>query len=104
MGLFDILSGWAAWAPCTIITCGFMGFAMGAVCEKKNTILSKGIAVGIALIIKLAGYFVFEGFIMGSGAAAALKSVPGNVIQIVVAAIIVFVMITPLEKGLRAID
>ena len=36
MGLFDLLSGWAMWAPCTIITCGLMGFVTGAICEKKN--------------------------------------------------------------------
>jgi hypothetical protein len=66
--------------------------------------ISKVVAVVVALAIKLAGYFVFEGFIMGSGVAAALKSVPGNVIQVTVAAIIVFVIITPLERGLRFVE
>ena len=41
---------------------------------------------------------------MGNGAAAALKSVPGNIIQIAVAAIIVLIIITPLERGLRAVE
>jgi uncharacterized membrane protein len=104
MGLFDILSGWAAWAPCTIITCGLMGFAVGAICKNRKGMISKVMAVVLALAIKLAGYFVFEGFIMGSGVAAALKSVPGNVIQVTVAAIIVFVIITPLERGLRFVE
>lgn len=104
MGLFDILSGWAAWAPCTIITCGLMGFTVGAICEKRKGIVSKVVAVLTALMIKLAGYFIFEGFIMGSGMAAALKSIPGNIIQITVAAVIVFIIITPLEKGLRNIE
>ena len=60
-------------------------------------------AVFVALAIKLAGYYVFEAFIMGNGMAAALKSVPGNVIQIVVAAIIVLIIIEPLSAGVRAI-
>lgn len=104
MGLFDILSGWAAWAPCTIITCGLMGFAVGAICQKWKGMAAKVAAVLVALVIKLAGYFIFEGFIMGSGAAAALKSVPGNIIQIAVAAIIVFIIINPLERGLRSVE
>lgn len=104
MGLFDILSGWAAWAPCTIITCGLMGFVVGAICKNRKTIAAKIVAVAVALVIKLAGYFIFESFIMGNGAAAALKSVPGNIIQVMVAAIIVFIIINPLERGLRSVE
>lgn len=104
MGLFDILSGWAAWAPCTIITCGLMGFAVGAICKKWKSFGAKVFAVLVALAIKLAGYFIFEDFVMGSGVAAALKSVPGNIIQIIVSAIIVFIVITPLERGLHSVE
>lgn len=104
MGLFDILSGWAAWAPCTIITCGLMGFTVGVVCKNRNSMLSRVIAIAAALVIKIAGYFIFESFIMGNGTAAALKSIPGNIIQIAVAAIIVFIMITPLKRGLQTIE
>ena len=104
MGLFDILSGWVAWAPCTIITCGLMGLVVGGICQSRKGITSKVVAVLAALAIKLAGYFIFEGFIMGSGAAAALKSVPGNIIQITVAAVIVFLIITPLERGLHTLE
>lgn len=104
MGLFDLLSGWAAWAPCTIITCGLMGFVVGVICKNRKTIAAKLVAVVAALAIKLLGYFIFESFIMGNGAAAALKSVPGNVVQVAVAAIIVFIIITPLERGLRSVN
>ena len=104
MGLFDILSGWAAWAPCTIITCGLMGFVVGAICKNKKTIVTKLVAVIAALAIKLIGYFIFESFIMGNGAAAAVKTVPGNIIQVTVAAIIVFIIINPLERGLRSVE
>ena len=104
MGLFDILSGWVAWAPCTIITCGLMGFVVGLICYNKKGLGYKVVAILAALAIKLAGYFIFESFIMGNGAAAALKSVPGNIIQIAVAAIIVLIIITPLERGLHAVE
>lgn len=103
MGLFDIMCGWVVWAPCTIITCGFMGYAVGTICERKKTIFYKILAVTVALLIKIIGYFVFEAAIMGSGVLAAFKSIPGNVIQVIVAAVIVCMIITPLERGLRNI-
>lgn len=104
MGLFDLLSGWAAWAPCTILTCGLMGFVVGAVCHNRKGIGWKLAAIVAALGIKLAGYFIFEGFVLGNGAAAALKSIPGNVIQVTLAAVIVLLIVTPLERGLRFLE
>lgn len=104
MGLFDVMSGWAAWAPCTVITCGLMGFVVGIICRDRKGLAIKALAMFAALIIKLAGYFVFESFVFGSGMAAAVKSVPGNVIQVTMAAVIVMLIIEPLERGLRAIS
>lgn len=104
MGLFDILSGWIAWAPCTIITCGLMGFVAGSICERKKGYFLKVVAMLAALAIKIAGYFVFESFIMGNGIAAAVKSIPGNIVQVTVAAIIVLIIIVPLEKALKLLE
>lgn len=104
MGLFDVVSGWAAWSPCTFITCGLMGFVVGLICEKSDSWAAKITAYVAALAIKLLGYFLFESFIMGSGVAAAIKSVPGNVIQVVVAAVLVSILIQPLEKGIKAVE
>ena len=36
MGLFDLLSGWTAWAPFTLVIVGLMGFAVGAITEKRK--------------------------------------------------------------------
>lgn len=36
MGLFDLLSGWTAWAPFTFVIVGCMGFVMGWITEKKQ--------------------------------------------------------------------
>ena len=36
MGLFDLLSGWTAWAPFTLIIVGLMGYAVGAITEKHH--------------------------------------------------------------------
>lgn len=103
MGLFDIMSGWVAWAPCTVITCGLMGFVVGAINVNKKGVTIKILSMIFALIIKVAGYFIFESFVFGSGMAAAVKSVPGNIIQVTVASVIVILIYAPLEKGIRAI-
>ena len=36
MGLFDLLSGWTAWAPFTFVIVGCMGFVMGWITEKSS--------------------------------------------------------------------
>lgn len=103
MGLFDILTGWVAWAPCTIITCGLMGFSVGAICKKWDNYFAKVVAIVVALVIKLTGYYLFEAFVMGNGLAAAIKSVPGNVIQVVTAGVIVLIVVVPLKKIVKTI-
>ena len=104
MGLFDLLSGWAVWAPCTIITNGLIGYVVGAICKNRKNMFYKILAIVATLVIKIAGYFTFESFIMGNGMAAAVKSIPGDVIQVVVAGVIVLIIVTPLEKGLRFLE
>ena len=34
MALFDLLSGWTAWAPFTLVVVAAMGYCVGAVMEK----------------------------------------------------------------------
>ena len=36
MGLFDLLSGWTAWAPFTLIIVGLMGYVVGAITENRK--------------------------------------------------------------------
>lgn len=103
MGLFDLLSGWALWAPCTILTCGLMGFAVGAICEKRKGVGFRLLAMVVALLIKIVGYYVYESFVMGNGLLAAVKSIPGNVVQVVTAAILVFIIIEPISAGVRVL-
>ncbi len=96
MGLFDLLSGWTAWAPFTFVIVGLMGYTVGAICEKHSSVPARGAALVLALLIKIAGYYIAEGIIYGNWIAP-LTSIPGNVIQVTVAIIIVAVVIKPLE-------
>lgn len=99
MAIFDIMSSWAIYAPCTFITCGLMGFVVGLIVEKKSGFGFKVLAVGAALLIKLAGYYIFEAIFYHS-LVTPLASFPGNILQVVLAAIPVLLLIVPLEKVL----
>jgi len=90
MGLFDLISGWAVWAPFTFIIVGAMGFLAGLISEKVpgKRVLVNTLAVASALIIKVVGYYFAEVFLYGNWIQP-FGSIPGNVMQVVIAGIIV---------------
>lgn len=96
MGLFDLLSGWTAWAPFTFIIVGIMGYVVGSIAEKKTT-LWYSVAVLAALLIKIIGYYIAE-VILYQNWATPLMSIPGNIIQVVVAGVIVVPTAVALRK------
>lgn len=102
MGLFDLLSGWTAWAPFTLIIVGCMGYVTGEITEKKKGYGWTIFAMLAALLIKIAGYYIAEGIIYGNWIVP-LSSIPGNVIQVVTAIIIVMIIIEPLRKAANKI-
>lgn len=97
MGLFDLLSGWTAWAPFTFIVVAIMGYTVGAITEKHHGFGYNVLAMLAAAVIKVLGYYIAEGIIYGSWLTPA-ASIPGNLIQVGVAAIIVLIIIEPLRK------
>lgn len=99
MGLFDVLSGWTAWAPFTFIIVGTMGFLAGLISEKVpgNRVLVNTLAVAVALIVKIVGYYFTE-VILYSNWIQPFGSIPGNVLQVVVAGIIVVPFAGRLKK------
>ena len=103
MALFDLFSGWTLWAPFTFVIVGIMGWVVGKITEDKshNTILWYVIAILAALAIKIVGYYIAEGIIYGNWVAPA-ASIPGNIVQILTAAVIVLPLAKPLKKQLSA--
>ena len=104
MALFDLFSGWTLWAPFTFVIVGIMGWVVGKITEdiSHNTILWYVIAILAALAIKIVGYYIAEGIIYGNWVAPA-ASIPGNIVQILTAAVIVLPLAKPLKKQLSAI-
>ena len=100
MGLFDLLSGWTAWAPFTFIIVGIMGFVMGWMTEKKKTYPRIILAMIVVTAIKIIGYYLAEVILYGNWAAP-ITSVPGNLVQMGVGSLIVLVVIGPILKIAR---
>lgn len=102
MGLFDLLSGWTIWAPCTFVVVGLMGYTVGSITEKNKSMPFRILAILAALAIKVVGYYSFEAILYHNWIVP-LGSIPGNIIQILVAGIIVLLVIKPFEAGLKFI-
>lgn len=97
MALFDLLSGWTAWAPFTLVIVGIMGFTVGVITERHKGFGWNTLAITAACVIKIAGYYIAEGVIYGNWIAPA-ASIPGNLLQIGAAAVIVLLLVGRLQK------
>ncbi len=97
MGLFDLTCGWVAWAPFTFVICGLIGWIYGWITEKHSSKAFLIVGIFAALAIKIAGYYIAEGLIYGNWIAPA-ASIPGNVVQILVAGVIAVPLILALQK------
>ena len=100
MGFFDIISGWAAWAPFTFIIVGAMGYVAGLISEKMpgKRVLVNTLAVAAALIIKVVGYYFTE-VILFSNWIIPFGSIPGNIMQVAIAGIIVVPLAGRLKRS-----
>ncbi|MDR3149580.1 MAG: ECF transporter S component [Oscillospiraceae bacterium] len=86
MGLFDLLSGWAVWAPGTFIIRGIMGLTIGKIAGFRS---GKNVGINVLAVtaggaVMVAGYYVYEALLYGNWAAP-VTSVPGNLVQLVTA-------------------
>lgn len=100
MGLFDLLSGWTLWAPFTFVVVGLMGYTVGKITEHRKGFVWNCIAVAAACLIKIAGYYIAEGIIYGNWITPVL-SIPGNLVQIGVAAVIVLPIVEVIRKAIH---
>lgn len=102
MSLFDLLSGWTAWAPFTFVTVALMGYVTGAVTEHRRGLKWDALAIFAACVIKIIGYYIAEVILYGSWLAPA-ASIPGNMIQIAAAAVIVLLTVEELRSAANKI-
>ena len=91
MAIFDVLSGWAAWAPFTFLIRGIMGYIVGSFANAKdregNSLIWNITGITIAGVLMLIGYYITEVILYGNFISP-VTSIPGNVIQLVVGALV----------------
>jgi uncharacterized membrane protein len=91
MAIFDVLSGWLAWAPFTFIVRGTMGYIVGHIANRNNrngnSLLWNIISVILSGIWMIFGYYITEVILYGNWISP-VTSIPGNITQIVIGAII----------------
>lgn len=101
MGLFDLLSEWAIWAPATFIIRGIMGYIIGTMANSKDRNGKKFLwniaGIVLAAIWMVMGYYVAEGILYGNWIAP-LTSIPGNITQLIIGAIIGIPLAAALKK------
>lgn len=105
MGLFDLMSGWTAWAPFTFLIVGAMGFAIGWISEKKPfraAFANDVLCVAAAILIKIVGYYFAE-VILYQNWIAPFGSVPGNLIQVGVAGVLALIFVPQLRKFVKIV-
>ena len=100
MALFDVTSGWAMWAPFTLVIVALMGYVVGLVTEKSKKVGWTLLGVALALIIKVAGYYLAEVILYGNWVAP-VTSIPGNIVQVVVGGMIALPIIGALKQIIR---
>lgn len=111
MGLFDILSGYAVWAPFTLIikaamafTAGYIGSSLRNEEIKGIDWLKAGIGMVLGALIMCAGYYGAEGLLYGNWQSPML-AIPGNLAQsgfgvLIGMAVLVALWKTPLKNTL----
>ncbi|HEY9577936.1 MAG TPA: ECF transporter S component, partial [Pseudobacillus sp.] len=90
---------WTIWAPFTFVIVGAMGFVAGLISEKMpgKRVLVYTLAIAAALLIKVVGYYFAE-VILYANWVQPFGSIPGNVMQVVIAGIIVAPIAGRLKK------
>ena len=91
MTLFDILGGWFLWAPATFVARIGLGFILGTIAYLNNkngkSFLNNFIGLVAGGLWMVFVYYVFESVLYNNWIAA-IGSIPGNVSQLVLAAVV----------------
>lgn len=102
MGLFDLLSPYAVWAPFTFVIKGAMAYIAGSIAYRKdyagNSLINNIFGFILAGIWMIIGYF-FAGGIIYKSLIVALGDVTGNIIQVAAGIVLAVPLIAALKKA-----
>ena len=101
--LADLLSGYAIWAPWTLVIKGVEGTVVGIVAAWGQTRLSGWSRIGVLVIslitgsiAMVGGYYLAGRFLFGP--VAATTEIPGNIIQVCIGSVVAIPLSTLLKK------
>jgi len=77
----DVITGYAHWAPFTLVIKGVEGFVVGYITSKKDDFTTILLATILGGALMVSGYFFVEVYFYGWG--GALAELPGNTLQAV---------------------
>ncbi|NJE25636.1 ECF transporter S component [Thermococcus sp. MV5] len=77
----DIITGYAHWAPFTLVIKGVEGFVIGYITSKKDDFTAILLATILGGGLMVLGYFFVEVYVYGWG--GAIAEIPGNTLQAV---------------------
>lgn len=101
MGLFDLVSGWTAWAPISFVARGLQGFIVGYIAwyaGRMGGSKTFNIIAAVASIpVMIAVYYIGEAIIFSSFIIPA-ASIPGNLVQNSVGLLIAIPVVIALKK------
>jgi len=99
----DILSGYASWAPLTLVAHGLQGLLAGYVGYKKG-VGGMIVAWAIGAVVLIAVYFLGEWFIYGLRFAGAMAEVGPNFIQMIVGGVLGIPLVLAIRKAYPPVD
>ena len=99
MALFDLTSGWAVWAPFTFIVRYVMAYIIGYISASKRgeSFWLNVLAIILGGIWMCLGYYFTEVILYGNWITP-FTSIPGNILQIIVATIVSLPLVDQVKK------
>ena len=88
------------WAPFTLVISAAMGFAVGLILEKRQTLPYFILAMALAALIRVTGFYFAGVFLLGNWITP-LDAVIPNLFQIILAAPLVWIVVKPLRLALE---
>ncbi len=99
----DILSGYASWAPLTLVAHGLQGLIAGYF-GKGKSLTHMLIGWGLGSVVLIAVYFLGEWFVYGLGYGGALAEIGPNFIQEAVGGLIGIPLVLAIRRAYPPID
>lgn len=101
MGLFDLVSGFAVWAPITFVARGIQGYIVGKIAwsngRNGNNFGFNLLATIVSVPPMVAVYYIGEGILYGNWIAP-MASIPGDLVQNVLGIVISIPVCAVLKK------